>query len=171
MNPAMAADPGAAPSDLVVTARPVRSARIATGASVLIVVVFAIAAAAAPHAGGGAHLGVRDQIGIIVVGLVLAGTALLPTRPRLYADATGVRMRAYLGGYRSVPWDLVTAVEFPDRLRFARLVLPGEETLALYAVQRFDRERSVVTMQGLRRLLHASRGGAPGDAPCGDAGT
>jgi hypothetical protein len=46
-------------------------------------------------------------------------------------------------------------VQFPDKLRFARLVLPGEETIALYAVQRFDRERSVAVMRDLRRLVRS----------------
>jgi hypothetical protein len=42
-------------------------------------------------------------------------------------------------------------------VRFARLVLPGDEALALYAVQRLDRDRAVETMQGLRRLFAATR--------------
>jgi hypothetical protein len=39
-------------------------------------------------------------------------------------------------------------------------VLPGDETLALYAVQRLDREQAVETMRGLRALLAATRGPA-----------
>ncbi len=144
----------------VVTARPVRSARIAMAAAVVIVCVFAVAAAVAPHAGGGARFGVRDQVGIALVGVILAGLALLPTRPRLWADEHEIRTRAYLGAPRVVPWALVTAVEFPSRLRFARLVLPGEDTLALYAVQRFDRERSVVVMRSLRDLFARSHADA-----------
>jgi hypothetical protein len=62
-------------------------------------------------------------------------------------------MRAFLGGWRVVPWDLVVRVEFPSNVRFARLVLPGEETLAIYAVQRMDHERAVSAMRGLRRLF------------------
>jgi hypothetical protein len=65
-------------------------------------------------------------------------------------------MRSYLGDWRSVPWDAVVAVEFPSNVRFARLVLPGDETLALYAVQRVDREAAVETMRGLRRLFAAT---------------
>ena len=59
--------------------------------------------------------------------------------------------RGFFGGYRHVDWDLVTAVEFPPKARFARLVLPGDELIVLYAVQRGDGERSVAVMQGLRR--------------------
>ena len=38
-------------------------------------------------------------------------------------------------------------------MRFARLVLPGEETLAIYAVQRLDKERAVEVMRRLRVLF------------------
>ena len=62
-----------------------------------------------------------------------------------------------------IPWDLIVAVQFPDKLRFARLVLPGEETIALYAVQRFDRERSVAVMRGLRALHEAASTTPPSD--------
>ena len=74
----------------------------------------------------------------------------------LRADIHSVRTRAYLGPFREIPWELIVAVQFPDKLRFARLVLPGEETIALYAVQRFDRERSVAVMRDLRALYEAA---------------
>lgn len=149
-----------AATGLVVTARPVRTRRIAIGAASIILVIFAITALALPHANAGARVGIRDQVGIAIVGLIVSGTALLPTRPRLEADVHEVRTRAYLGGFRRVPWTLVNAVEFPERLRFARLVLPGDETVTLYAVQRYDRARSVAAMRGLRALLAQSRQGA-----------
>ena len=65
-------------------------------------------------------------------------------------------MRGYLGNWRTVPWDVVVRVEFPRNVRFARLVLPGDEILALYAVQRVDGEYAIDTMQGLRRLFAAT---------------
>jgi hypothetical protein len=66
-----------------------------------------------------------------------------------------VRLRAFLGGWRTVPWELIVAVEFPSKVRFARLVLPAEETLAIYAVQRFDKAQAVDVMRRLR-ALHAA---------------
>ena len=77
-------------------------------------------------------------------------------RPRLRADAKAVHLRGYIGNWRTIPWDAVVAVEFPSNVRFARLVLPGDETLALYAVQRADRERAVETMRRLRGLFAAA---------------
>jgi hypothetical protein len=62
-------------------------------------------------------------------------------------------MRSYVGNYRTVPWSAVVAVQFPSNARFARLVLPGDEILALYAVQRADGEHAVEVMRDLRQLF------------------
>ena len=50
----------------------------------------------------------------------------------------------------------MAAVEFPSKARFAWLVLPGDELIPLYAVQRGDGERSVLVMQKLRALFAAA---------------
>ena len=142
----------------LVTARPVRSARIAVLAAVVVLVVFGIAAAILRSTyDDGVGFTVADQFGIAGTGLLAALGLLSMTRPRLRADAGGVDSRGFFGGYRHVDWDLVTAVEFPAKARFARLVLPGDELIALYAVQRGDGERSVLVMQQLRALFADSR--------------
>lgn len=139
--------------ELVVIARPVRSARIAWAASAIVLVAFTVTAFVMKHFNAGASFNDADQWGTFVVGLVLAGLLLMPTRPRLYADREGVRLRAFLGGWRTIPWELIVRVDFPSKLRFARVVLPGEEALAIYAVQRLDKERAVATMAQLRELF------------------
>jgi hypothetical protein len=136
-----------------VMARPVKSSRIAYGCSAFVLIVFFVVAFVMKSDNAGAYFGDKDQIGTAVIGVILAGLCLMPTRPRLVADADAVRLRSFLGGWRTVPWDLVVRVDFPSKLRFARLVLPGEEALAIYAVQRMDRERAVETMRGLRALF------------------
>ena len=140
-----------------VRARPVKSARLAVIAALVVVVVFLICAILLPHTSGGIPVNAADQVGIGGTGLLVALGILGFTRPRLHADAAGVDTRSFFGGYRHVDWDLVTAVEFPHKVRFARLVLPGDELVVLYAVQRGDGERSVEAMQGLRALFAASR--------------
>jgi hypothetical protein len=140
----------------VVTARPVRTARIANAAAVAVFILFIVIAIVMPRDNAGATFGWKDQVFTVVLGAIIAGGLHLPARPRLRADRQAVHMRSYLGNWRTIPWDAVVAVEFPKKVRFARLVLPGEETLALYAVQRADRERAVETMQGLRRLFAAT---------------
>jgi hypothetical protein len=144
----------------LVEARPVLMARIGYGLSAFVLVAFVVTAIVMPHASAGAHFGVKDQLGTALVGVVLAGLLIMPTRPRLRADRDAVRLRAFLGGWRTVPWDVVVGVEFPSNVRFARLVLPGEETLAIYAVQRLDGQYAVATMRRLRALYAATHSAA-----------
>ncbi len=131
--------------------------RIGYAACVSVLLVFVAVAIAMPRANAGAHFGVKDQLGTAVIGIVVAALFLMLTWPRLTADTSGLRMRSFLGSWRTVPWDLVIGVEFPSKVRFARLVLPGDETIVLYAVQRLDTDQSIEVMRHLRALLAASR--------------
>lgn len=135
-----------------VTARPQLMSRVSWACAAVVLAVFLVTAAVMKRANAGATFGLKDQLGTVVVGVIIAGLFLMGTRPRLAADAESVRLRSFLGGWRTVPWELVVRVEFPSNVRFARLVLPGEETLAIYAVQRLDREYAVEAMRGLRAL-------------------
>jgi hypothetical protein len=137
----------------VVRARPVISARIAYGAAAVTLVVFVLVAILMRRDNAGVTFVHSDQIGTVVLGLFIAAGFLILARPRLIADAESVRSRSFLGNYRTIPWDVIVDVQFPSTARFARVVLPGEEVLALYAVQRLDAEQSVVVMRGLRALL------------------
>jgi hypothetical protein len=137
----------------VVTARPVVMSRIGYACSAVVLVAFVIVALLMKRDSAGATFGDKDQVGTVVIGVILAGLFVMPSRPRLRADAEAIRIRAFLGGWRVVPWELVVRVEFPSKVRFAQIVLPGDERLAIYAVQRLDRERAVEAMRGLRRLF------------------
>ena len=139
-----------------VEARPRRSARIAWVAAAVVFLVFLVVGIVEPHASAGAHFGIEDQAFTVVIGIVLGGLCLLPVRPRLRADGRAVHLRGFVGGYRTVPWELVQRVEFPSNARFARLVLPAEELMVIYAVQRADREHAVAAMRGLRELFAAT---------------
>ncbi|MBV9822652.1 MAG: PH domain-containing protein [Actinobacteria bacterium] len=142
----------------VVTARPVRAVRYAVLGAVAVLALFGVAALILRSTSDdGVGFTTADQVGIAGTGLVVALLILSITRPRLRADANGVDCRGFFSGYRHVDWELVTAVEFPPKARFARLVVPGDELIPLYAVQRGDGERSVAVMQGLRALYNATR--------------
>ncbi len=130
--------------------------RIGYASASIVLAIFLIVAVVMPHANAGAHFGVKDQIATAAIGVVLGGLFLTLTRPRLHADRDSLRLRAFLGGWRTVPWDVVVGVEFPSRVRFARIVLPGEETLAIYAVQRLDRDQAIDVMRRLRALFAAT---------------
>lgn len=139
-----------------VTAKPVVMARIGYASALTVFAVFLVTAIVMPHANAGAHFGVEDQAATAVLGVILGGLFLMLTRPRLVADRESLRLRSFLGNWRTVPWDVVVAVEFPNSVRFARVVLPGEETLAIYAVQRLDEQQAVEVMRRLRALLAAT---------------
>ena len=139
-----------------VTARPIRMSKVGYTSAAVVFVVFAVTAGLMPRDNAGAHFGGKDQLGTLVLGIVLGGLFIMLTRPRLHADLEAVRMRAFLGGWRTVPWDVIVGVEFPKKVRFARILLPGDELLALYAVQRWDRAEAVVAMHGLRALFAAT---------------
>ena len=141
---------------ILVRARPVRAARIAVVIAAIVLTAFVIIAVVLPKTTDGVSFTPADQFGIGGVGMLISAGILLFARPRVRADANGVDTRGFLGGYRHIDWDLVNAVEFPPKVRFARLVLPGEELIPLYAVQRGDRDRSVEVMRGLR-ALHAGQ--------------
>lgn len=138
---------------MTVDARPVLMARIGWACAVVVLVVFQIVAVLMPTDNAGATFDTKDQVATGIIGVILAGLFLMLTRPRLHADAEAVRLRSFLGGWRTVPWDLVLRVEFPRKVRFARLVLPADETLAIYAIQRIDREQAVAAMENLRALF------------------
>lgn len=141
---------------VTVEARPIKTARIANASAVLAFAVFVVVALLMRRDNAGATFGHTDQVFTVVVGLVVAAGLHLPARPRLRADAEAVHLRGYVGTWRTIPWDVVVAVEFPSSVRFARLRLPAEETLAIYAVQRMDREHAVAAMKGLRALFAAT---------------
>jgi hypothetical protein len=139
-----------------VTARPIRTARWFWAASASVFVVFTVTAFVMTRYNAGATFTFKDQIGTFVVGVVVSLLLIMPTYPRMIADEEAIRLRSFLGNYRVIPWDVVVDVRFPAKVRFAQVVLPGDETLAIYAIQRWDKERAVVAMDGLRKLFAAT---------------
>jgi hypothetical protein len=138
---------------LEITARPIKTGKIANASAAVGLLVFIVVALLMKRDNAGAIFGYKDQIFTVVIGLIVAGGLRLPARPRLRADLDAVYTRGYVGNWRTIPWAAVVAVEFPSNVRFARLRLPADETLAIYAVQRMDREDAVVAMRGLRALF------------------
>jgi hypothetical protein len=119
-------------------------------------VVFVVTALVMKRYNAGADFNDKDQVGTVVVGIVCALLLIMPTYPRMIADDKAIRLRSFLGNYRVIPWDVVVDVRFPSKVRFAQLVLPGEETLAIYAIQRWDKEQAVQAMNELRALFAAT---------------
>lgn len=105
-----------------------------------------------------------DQVAVVGLGLVLAGGLLALGRPRVDADASGIRVRNLLGE-RVVPWTAVRAVRFDRRFRWATLLLTNDDEFAVLAIQGADGDRAVEAVEGLRALLAASRAQQPPPQP------
>jgi Bacterial PH domain len=76
------------------------------------------------------------------------------TRPRVEADAEGIRVRNLLGSYE-LPWAVVRAVRFGRGAPWATLDLRDDDVVAVMAVQAVDKQYAVDAVRGLR-ALHAA---------------
>ncbi|MGH3870746.1 MAG: PH domain-containing protein [Pseudonocardiaceae bacterium] len=141
------------PTGVLFEARPRKARWVAIAAAVLLVVVFTVVAALLRRTPTGVYFQVSDQVAMMLIGLLLAGAALLFARPRVRAGADGVEVRN-LGGSRTLPWQLVVRVSFPDGAPWARLEIPDDEYLAVMAIQAADGRHAVQAIRALR-ALHA----------------
>lgn len=105
-----------------------------------------------------------DQVAMGVLGLVLGAGILLLGRPRVDADAAGLRVRNILASHR-LGWDQVRSVRFDRSSSWASLFLMTGEELSVLAIQAADGERAVEAVEGLRALLHAGRPAAEPGPP------
>jgi hypothetical protein len=143
-----------------VVLRPRRLLLVCRITGAVLVIVFAIIAVLLPRgSAGGQQFGVGDQIAFFCIGLLIAAAVLQFTRVRVEADASGLRVRNYVGE-KLVPWQVVAAVRLDDGSPWASLDLQDDDTIALLAVQANDGRRAVDGVVALRGLLAASRGQA-----------
>ncbi len=140
----------------VLTVRPRRVRVVAGLAAVLLVAVFTVAGVLLRDSYTGVYFRLADQVAMVGLGVLLAGAALLFTRPRLQADAEYVEVRNILTTQR-FPWPLVLAISFPDGAPWARLELPEDEYVAVMAIQAADGPRAVEAIRALREMHQRSR--------------
>lgn len=133
--------------------RPRRAVCVAVAAAVILIGLFTANAVVLPQTTEGVYLRPSGQVGMGLIGVLLAGGALLFARPRLRADEHGVAVRNLLVT-RVLPWELVLDVSFPDGAAWARLELPDDEYVPVMAVQAADRGHAVRAVRSLR-ALHA----------------
>ena len=145
------------PAEVLLEARPRKARRVAVAAAVLLVVVFTVIAVLLRQTPTGVYFRLSDQVAMVMLGLLLAGAALLFARPRVRAGADGVEVRNLLGS-RTLPWELVLRVSFPDGAPWARLELPDDEYIAVMAIQSTDGRR-------VGKVLVVRRRADDGDRP------
>jgi len=139
-----------------VVLRPRRIRYVAWGAAAALVAVFtAVATALTGPTGAGTAVFQRgDQLAMTGLGVLGALAVLTTTRPRVWADAEGIRVRNIVGGYQ-LPWSAVRAVRLDRGSSWASLELVTDDVVAVMAVQVVDKEYAVAGLRALR-ALHAS---------------
>lgn len=134
-----------------VTVRPRLTPMLARIAAVVIAVAGVVVAVLNNRASG-AYLRPVDQVAMAGIAFILAGSALLLTRPRLKVGPAGLAVRNVFE-YRVIPWREVVAVSFPPGKRWARIDLDYEEYVPVLAIQVNDRQRAVEAMDAVRSLM------------------
>lgn len=99
-----------------------------------------------------------DQVGIALLGVIIACVVLMFARPRLRVGPDGVAVRNLLI-YRLIPWSEVEGISFHRGARWARLDLPDDEYIPVMAIQAIDKERAVDAMDRVRALIARYRRG------------
>ncbi|GIG58980.1 membrane protein [Longispora fulva] len=140
----------------MITAAPYRVKFVCWTAAAAVAVIFTVVAVGLRgQSEGVAVFGVGDQVAMIGLGLLGATAILWFTRPRVEADADGIRIRNLFGSY-DLPWDLVREIQFDAGNSWASLELVDDEVVAIMAVQAADKGRAVAAVRGLRALHSAA---------------
>jgi hypothetical protein len=149
-----AADPttdGSARPPVLLQVRPRRITILAVVSAIVVVAAMIVVSVLLLQSEEGVSFRVSDQIGIIGIGLVLAGLILTAARPRLRVDPTGVRVRNVLAE-QFVPWSLILRIGYPQGSPWAQLVMPDDEVKPVMAIQAMDRARAVQALERVRAL-------------------
>jgi hypothetical protein len=96
-----------------------------------------------------------DQAAMIGLGVLIGLGFLAFTRPRVRADAAGIKIRNVVGGY-DLPWSVVRAVRFDRNSPWASLELLNDESVPLHALQAADKDYAVEGVRTLRALHKAA---------------
>jgi hypothetical protein len=136
----------------------------AVAAGVVVVAMLVVGLLLKQSSTGVVAFGTGDQVAIIGLGLAIGAGILALGRPRVDADADGVRVRNVVTRH-DLPWQAVRAIAFPPSSPWVTLLLSDGDELAVLAVQAADKERAVAAVEGLRALHAASRQNAGSASP------
>ncbi|HEX6968339.1 MAG TPA: PH domain-containing protein [Micromonosporaceae bacterium] len=148
----------------VVRLRPQRVRVVCWVSAVVVVLLFTLIAVGLEGSTGVGKATFQrgDRFAMVGLGVLIAAGILLFTRPRVEADARGIRVRNLVGSY-DLPWQVVRAVRFDRGSAWAVLELHDDELVALMALQAVDRDRAVAGVRALRALHAAAHGRVPAE--------
>jgi len=141
-------------ADETVEFRPRRIRWVAGVAAAAVVVLFTVIAFGLHGSAGFEDSGTfqrGDQAAMIGLGILIGLGCLAFTRPRVRADADGVKIRNVVGGY-DLPWSVVRAVRFDRNAAWASLDLLDDEQVSVHALQAADKDYAVDGVRALRAL-------------------
>lgn len=128
-----------------------KSARYAVVTAVVLLATHVTVAVLLRVSPTGVYFRTADQIALAGLGVLLAGIALLLTRPRVRVGPEGVAVRNILSE-RLIEWDLVQGLSFPDGAMWARVDIPDDEFISVMAIQSNDRDHAVAAVRKFRSL-------------------
>jgi hypothetical protein len=131
--------------------RPRRLRRVCRWTALGVLVSFGVLAALLPAQASGRQLSVGDRLSFFAFGFLLAVGVLAFTRPRVQADAEGIRVRNVLSE-RYFPWGVVTGVQLPDSAPWAQLELHDDQSVGLLAIQANDGDLARAAVDDLNEL-------------------
>jgi hypothetical protein len=131
--------------------RPKWMARWAVAIALLVFATSVVLAVLLRSTHTGVYFRLADQIAMVGIGAVIAGCALLLTRPRLRVGSQGVSVRNALGE-KLIPWRDVVALTFPKGSSWARVDLPDYEYVPVLALQARDKHQAAVAVEKFREL-------------------
>ena len=144
--------------DKTATFRP-QKIRWVAGISAGLVVVLFTAISFGLHGSTGfddsGHFERGDQTAMIGLGVLIGLGILAFCRPRVTADADGIKIRNVVGGYE-LPWSVVRAVRFDRNSAWAQLELHDDEQVSIHALQAADKDYAVEGVRTLRALHSAA---------------
>lgn len=128
-----------------------KSARYAVATAVVLLVTHVTVAVLLRVSPTGVYFRTADQLALACIGVLLAGIALLLTRPRVRVGPEGVAVRNILSE-RLIEWDLVRGLSFPEGAMWARVDIPDDEFISVMAIQSNDRDHAVSAVRRFRSL-------------------
>lgn len=135
----------------LLTVRPRRIAIYAAVGATAVILVGVFVALKLRSSDTGVVFRDSDALAMGLLGLLFAGGLMLTARPRLRADAAGLRVRNIIGE-KFVPWPVVQRIAFPEGSVWAQLELADDEVMSVMAIQAMDKERAVVALREVRAL-------------------
>lgn len=136
--------------------RPHRTPYFAYGAALIILLAHVAVGALLKVGSTGVLFRTSDQVGIALLGAIIAGVVTLFARPRLRVGPSGVAVRNLIS-FKVIPWSEVLGLSFPVGARWARLDLPDDEYIPVMAIQAIDKGRAIEAMDEVRDLIDRYR--------------